>query len=64
MRTDMPSPRQIEILQLLAEGLSTGEIAQRLYLWPHTVKTMRETALQRLGGGTPQRPSPSRFGVG
>ncbi len=32
------SEREIEVLQLIAEGLTNQEIADRLYLSPHTVK--------------------------
>jgi LuxR family maltose regulon positive regulatory protein len=32
------SEREIEVLQLIAEGLSNREIASRLYLSPHTIK--------------------------
>jgi DNA-binding CsgD family transcriptional regulator len=34
-----PSPRQAQILRLLADGLSDKEIAVRLGLSPHTVHT-------------------------
>jgi LuxR family maltose regulon positive regulatory protein len=32
------SEREIEVLQLIAQGLSNREVAQRLYLSPHTVR--------------------------
>jgi DNA-binding CsgD family transcriptional regulator len=33
------TPRELEILQLIAEGLSTREIAERLFVSENTVKT-------------------------
>ncbi|NIV28014.1 MAG: helix-turn-helix transcriptional regulator, partial [Anaerolineae bacterium] len=33
------SERELEVLQLIAEGLTNPEIASRLFLSPHTVKT-------------------------
>jgi len=33
------SERELEVLQLIAEGLANPEIASRLFLSPHTVKT-------------------------
>ncbi len=41
--------REEQILQLLAEGLSNKEIAQRLYLQPQTVKNYVHLILQKLG---------------
>lgn len=41
--------RELEILQLIAEGLSNQQIAQRLYLSVHTVKNHVHNMLERLG---------------
>ena len=43
------TPRQREVLQLVAEGNSTKEIAQRLGLSPKTVETHRAQLMERLG---------------
>ena len=43
------TPRQLEVLQLIAEGLSTKEIAARLDLGVKTVETHRAELMQRLG---------------
>lgn len=43
------TPRQREVLQLVAEGNSTKEIAQRLGLSPKTVETHRGQLMERLG---------------
>jgi DNA-binding NarL/FixJ family response regulator len=43
------SPRQIEILGLVAEGLSNAEIASRLYLGESTVKWHIRKILKALG---------------
>ena len=45
---DALSPRQREVLQLIAEGKSTREIAERLNLSPKTVETHRAQLMQRL----------------
>ena len=46
------SPREHEILGLLAEGLTGREIARRLYLSPETVRTHIRNATKRLGAKT------------
>ncbi len=42
------TPRQLEILQLVAEGISYKDIAERLYLSEHTVKYHVGEIMQRL----------------
>ncbi|MDA4893316.1 response regulator transcription factor [Microbacterium resistens] len=42
------SPREQEVVRLLAAGLSNDEIAQRLYLSPNTVKTHVKAVLAKL----------------
>ncbi len=43
------SPRENEILQLLAEGYSNKEIADKLVISPSTVHTHRTNLMQKLG---------------
>jgi DNA-binding NarL/FixJ family response regulator len=43
------SPRQIEVLRLITEGLTSREIASRLNLSEKTVETHRSAVAQRLG---------------
>jgi two-component system, NarL family, response regulator NreC len=43
------SPRENEILQLLAEGYSSKEIAEKLIISPSTVHTHRTNLMQKLG---------------
>jgi DNA-binding NarL/FixJ family response regulator len=43
------SPREREVLQLVAEGKSTAEIAQILPLSPKTVDTYRSRLMEKLG---------------
>jgi len=43
------TPRQREILQLIAEGASTREIAERLFVSVKTVETHRAQLMDRLG---------------
>ena len=43
------SPRQIEVLRLITEGLTSREIASRLRLSEKTVETHRSAVAQRLG---------------
>jgi len=45
---DLLTPREREIMQLLAEGKSSKDIAALLFLSPHTVDTHRKTILQKL----------------
>ena len=44
-----PSPRQIQILQLLANGKETKEIVRELYISHSTVTTQLYRANQTLG---------------
>jgi DNA-binding NarL/FixJ family response regulator len=46
------SPREREILGMLAEGWSGAEIAERLYLSAETVRTHVRNAVQKLGART------------
>lgn len=46
------SPREIEILQLIAKGLIAKEIAGRLNLSPHTVYTHRKNIMKKLNLNT------------
>lgn len=43
------SPREKEVLQLLAEGQSSPEIGQRLYIATTTVETHRRNVMRKLG---------------
>lgn len=47
-KLDRLSPRQLEILKLIAEGLSTKEKAQRLNISVKTIETHRAELMQRL----------------
>ena len=44
--------REIEVLQLSADGLSPEQIAERLYLSPHTVKNHLRHAMAKLDSHT------------
>jgi DNA-binding NarL/FixJ family response regulator len=41
--------RELEIITLIAEGYTNVEIAEKLFLSPHTVNTHRKNILQKLG---------------
>lgn len=43
------SSREIEIIRLIAQGLTNKEIADKLCLSPHTVHTHRKNIMQKLG---------------
>jgi len=43
------TPREQEIFKLLANGLSTREVADRLVISYHTVRTHRRNVLSKLG---------------
>jgi two-component system response regulator NreC len=42
------SRREREVLALIAEGLTTSQIADRLYVSPHTVQTHRDHVMTKL----------------
>jgi len=42
------SQREIEIIKLLADGLSSSQISERLFISEHTVKTHRKNILKKL----------------
>ena len=48
-RLERLTPRQIEVLRLMAEGLTTPQIAQRLHLSNKTVETHRGEIMKRVG---------------
>ena len=43
------TPRELEILELIAEGLSNREIAERAYVSENTVKTHSSRVFDKLG---------------
>jgi DNA-binding CsgD family transcriptional regulator len=46
------SDREREVLRLVANGLSDGQIAEALVLSPHTVRSHVKTAMRKLGART------------
>jgi two-component system response regulator NreC len=50
LESDLPlSPREREVMQLLAEGYSNKEIAEKLVVSPSTVHTHRSNLMSKLG---------------
>ena len=47
--TPILSPREVEIVNLIADGLHNKDIAERLYLSVHTIKTHRKNIIKKLG---------------
>ena len=45
------TPREIEVLGLLAEGLSNKEMAERLFVSENTIKTHCSRVFDKLGAG-------------
>jgi DNA-binding NarL/FixJ family response regulator len=43
------SDRELQVFQLIGDGLTTGTIAQRLHVSPHTIDTHRENLKRKLG---------------
>lgn len=43
------SERELEVISLIAEGYTNNQIAEKLFLSPHTVNTHRKNILQKLG---------------
>ena len=43
------SPREIEVITLIAEGLTNVEISEKLFLSKHTVNTHRKNIMNKLG---------------
>ena len=43
------TPRELEVLQLIAEGLSNKEMAERLFVSENTVKTHASRVFDKLG---------------
>lgn len=48
-RFDELSAREKDVLQLIAKGLTNQEIAQRLFISPHTVKNHVSHIYQKIG---------------
>lgn len=51
-RTGTLSPREVEVVRLIAEGYSVEDIATRLRRSPKTVSSQKRVAMQRLGIST------------
>lgn len=58
------SPREREVLALLAEGMRTQEVADRLSLSPVTVRTYVERSMEKLGAVTRTHAVAVAFAIG
>lgn len=47
------TPREREVLQLVAEGYTSAQIAEQLFISPRTVETHRSNLMRKLGLRTP-----------
>jgi DNA-binding NarL/FixJ family response regulator len=47
------SPREIQIIRHISEGLSTQQSADKLHLSPHTINAHRKNILKKLDANTP-----------
>jgi DNA-binding NarL/FixJ family response regulator len=47
------TPREREVMQLVAEGCTSAEIGERLFISPRTVETHRANLMRKLGLRTP-----------
>ncbi|MEA5067327.1 MAG: LuxR C-terminal-related transcriptional regulator, partial [Eubacteriales bacterium] len=45
----LPTPRELEVLRLTAEGLRRDEVAARMFVSPGTVKAHLENIYRKLG---------------
>jgi DNA-binding NarL/FixJ family response regulator len=51
-RDPLLTPREREVLELLASGLSAAEVGERLHLGGETIRSHVKSAMQRLGAST------------
>ncbi len=49
LKTSLLSPREIEIIRLIAQEYNTGQISKQLFISEHTVETHRKNILRKTG---------------